>query len=203
MSIALAYLHPGTVTHPFMASVLQIARREPGLEIWPIRSGPDALGESRNFAVAKALDEGIEWLWFADTDVGFPVDMLARMLEIAHPTDRPVLTAPALAVKDGEPDGMGGFAPSLHVNLYEERAGLYDSLALPLPDNQLIRVDGCGAGMLLIHRSALLAVGREAFSRIRALSEDLSFCRRLANHGIPLHTHTSLRVTHHKLVPLI
>lgn len=204
MDVALAYLHAGTVAHSFMASVLQVTMRHPGLAVWPIKSGPLALPDSRNFAVGKLLDSNLQWLWFADSDMGFSPMILDDMLSLADPVARPVITAPAVAVIDGEPDGMGGLRPQLHPNLYEldEASGLWQSWAYPLPDNQLLQVGGCGAAMLLIHRGVLERLGRQCFDRIGRWGEDLSFCRRLGEAGIPIHAHTGLKPTHYKAIGL-
>ncbi len=202
-TVTLAYLHPGQVQHSFMASVMQTMRAHPELEIWPIRSGPIAIPKSRNAAVARFMAGRREWLWFADSDMGFPPSMLGSMLTIADAEARPVMAAPYTAVIDGEPDGMGGCAPMLHPSIYTWAAdGRVTSWPTPLPGHQLLRVDACGAGMLLIHRSALDAVGADPFSRIGELGEDLSFCRRLADAGIPVHAHTGLPCTHTKSIPL-
>lgn len=202
--VALAYLHPGHVQHAFMASVLQTQMRHPELAIWPIRSGPIAIPKSRNAAVARMLaDDRLDWLWFADSDMGFPATMLGSMLAVADEHTRPVLTAPYLAVIDGEADGMGGLVPRVHPAIYEwEPDGRVTSWPRPLPGHQLLRVGACGAGMLLIHRRALKAAGAEPFSRIGDLGEDLSFCRRLADAGVPIHAHTGLTCTHTKSIPL-
>jgi GT2 family glycosyltransferase len=202
---ALAYLHAGTVTHSFMASVLQVHMRHPGLQIWPIGSGPLAIPDSRNAAVARLLDSGLDWLWFADSDMGFSPAILSDMISLADPVTRPVITAPYVAVIDGEPDGMGGHRQLLHPSLYEldETSGLWQSWTFPLPVNRLLPVGGCGAGMLLIHRSALETVGRTCFDRIGAWGEDLSFCHRLAQAGIAVHVHTGLKPTHRKPIFLV
>ena len=59
-----------------------------------------------------------------------------------------------------------------------------------------------GAACLLVHRDALEAVWRRAgpvwFDPIAPLSEDLSFCVRLADAGIATHVHTGVKTVHHK-----
>lgn len=203
-SAALAYLHPGTVAHSFMASVLQTQMRHPGLTIWPIRSGPLAIPQSRNFAVGRLLDSQLEWLWFADADMGFAPTMLDNLLAIADPAQRPVVTAPAMAVIDGDvPDGMGGVEQLIHPNLYARDGDSFQALPMPLPEDALLRVAACGAAMLLIHRSVLEQLGPNCFDRIGGWGEDLSFCARLADAGVPLHAHTGLKTTHYKPVWLI
>ncbi len=202
-TVTLAYLHPGQVQHSFMLSVMQAMRAAPELEIWPIRSGPIAIPKSRNAAVTRFMAGRREWLWFVDSDIGFPPTMLGSLLAVADAKSRPVMAAPYTAVIDGEPDGMGGCTSLLHPSIYEWAAdGRVTSWPSPLPSHQLLRVGACGAGMLLIHRRALNAAGPDPFARTGELGEDLSFCRRLADAGVPIHAHTGLTCTHTKSIPL-
>lgn len=204
-TVALAYLHPGHVQHAFMASVLQARMRHPGLTIWPLRTGANSIPRSRNLAVRMLLDSDKRWLWFVDTDIGFPPTMLENMLALAGP-ERPVITAIYLAVVDGEPDGMGGYGADVHPAVYEfnqqDQVVEIVRWPQPLPDDQLIKVGACGAGMLLIARDVLDRVGPDPFDRIGALGEDLSFCFRLRELNIPIHAHTGLITTHTKMIPL-
>lgn len=204
MTVALAYLHPGVVTHAFMASVLMTKARHPDLEIWPIKSGPLSLPESRNFAVGRLLESDHKWLWFADSDVGFGGDMLAGMLKIADESGASVLTVPIVALIDGPNDYLGGTLPQLHPSVYSWTADpdVVESLPLPLSADAVFAVDACATAMLLIHRSVLKTLGPDCFDRIGKLGEDLSFCRRLADKGIKVYATTRLRCTHNKLFPL-
>lgn len=203
MSVALAYLHPGHVRHAFMASVIRTMRRHDGLEIWPFLTGPGSIPASRNAAVRMLLGSEHEWLWFADTDVGFEPTMLDRLLAAAEPVARPVVTAPVMAVLTGPDDGMGGNWPEIHPAVYHWTGDEeVTSLAYPLPENQTIRIGACGAAMLLIHREALEKSGPDPFTPIGVMGEDISFCRRLLNADIPIHVHTGLRTTHWKTIPL-
>lgn len=201
MNVALAYLHPGHVQHAFMASVIRTMRAHPDLTIWPLRTGPNSIPDSRNRAAEMLIESDLEWLWFADTDVGFGPDMLGNLLAIADEHERPVVAAPVLAVVDGEPDGLGGFVPQIHPAVYEW-TGFQQVTSVPLPENQLIQVGACGAAMMLIHRSVLEKIQPKPFQLMGVMGEDLSFCRRLLDHDIPLHVHTGLRTSHTKSIPL-
>lgn len=204
MTVAVAYLHNGTVSHSFMASLWQVRTLHTELTVWPVKSGPNSIPQSRNAAVGRLLGSELEWLWFADSDMGFHATMLDNLLAVADPIDRPIVTAPAMALVDGEPDGMGGCAQLLHPNLYEFDEGVqaFHPWPLPLPENALLRVGACGAAMLLIHRSVLELLGDRCFDRIGEMGEDLSFSRRLAEKQIPIHAHTGLKTTHYKLMLL-
>ena len=66
-----------------------------------------------------------------------------------------------------------------------------------------------GAAFLLIHRSALKAMAERNFNEAfpffqetqngdKPVSEDLTFCLRLASLGIPVHVHSGVKIGHHK-----
>ena len=89
------------------------------------------------------------WLLFLDSDVEFPADTLDRLLEVADPEDRPIVTGVYMRIgRDGEA------SPCLFRSALFE-GGVQMVPYVPLPDDEIIEVDGCGAGMLLIHRSLL------------------------------------------------
>lgn len=200
--VALAYLHPGHVEHSFMASVIRTTRAHPDLTIWPFRTGPNAIPDSRNMAAQMLLDQpDLDWLWFVDSDVGFGPDMLSRLLEVAEPASCPVVSASVMAVIAGDPDGLGGYSPVIHPAVYEW-AGDEAVTSLDLPADQVLRIGAVGAAMLLIHRDVLAKTQPGPFDRIGKLGEDLSFCRRLLDLGIPIHVHTGLRTSHTKAIPL-
>ena len=66
----------------------------------------------------------------------------------------------------------------------------------------VLKVGGCGAGCLLIHRRVLQAIGGDWFSEItrdgRVFGEDLSFCVRAAGAGFGVHADTGARAGHVK-----
>jgi hypothetical protein len=78
----------------------------------------------------------------------------------------------------------------------------------PLPDNEVMRVDCAGMGLVLMHRSVVDKL-REKFPdqsmfaeieglRNKFVSEDIVFFRKLKEAGIPVHAHTGARVKHMK-----
>ncbi len=73
--------------------------------------------------------------------------------------------------------------------------------------NSLERVAGTGSAFILIHRDVLYQM-RSKYGPVwydpitpsggRPISEDLSFCYRVGDVGIPIHVHTGIKTTHHK-----
>lgn len=178
----------------------------------PVSTGHVAAG--RNRVVRDFLGEtDAEWLLMLDTDMGFAPDTVDRLVASADPQDRPVVGALCFAAKrTGEPSALHAEQVAITPTLYEWAADVDGAGFRPVmdyPRDQVVRVAGTGAACLLIHRSALERVadgsfGAEWFDPMPAtgparwFSEDLSFCLRLRDCGIPLHVDTSVKTAHHK-----
>lgn len=176
-------------------------------------SGPFGLIESRNEAVRMFLDDGDhEWLFWVDTDMGFKPDSLDRLLTAADPRTRPVVGGLCFAMRITGSDGYNGHVVKPVPTLF----GLLDVGGVPLYVNQSVyqpnemnRVAGTGSAFILIHRSVLVDIRRECddewYSPLsipggKPISEDLSFCARVAGVGTPIFVHTGVEATHHKEV---
>ena len=215
-----AYLHPNTVSHSFMHSMVGVVEHDHTLPsqliagMLDVRCGAGALVASRNSAVAGFLDDcDAEWLWLVDTDMGFAPDTVARLVGAADPALRPVVGALCFGLIETGTDGMGGWVTETFATLYDWRAddqGREGFAARQVwQRDALVRVDGTGAACLLVHRDAVAKVraehGDHWFTPVQypdgtQVGEDLSFCWRLGQIGIPLHVHTGVRTTHHKQV---
>lgn len=179
-------------------------------------AGTGGIADARNQIADAFLDktEG-EWLWFIDTDMGFPVDTVDRLVESADPETRPVVGGLAFAHRRVRRTDLRaerfGIIPTLYrwVEL-EDESGF--APATGWDRNTIIPVSGTGAACLLIHRTVLEKL-REKYNtyfqpithptankgaRPRTFSEDLSFCLRLAALGITVYVNTSVKTTHHK-----
>lgn len=190
------------------------AERGRSFERFAVRSGPMTIPEARNLAVATFLDTDAEYLWCVDSDMGFADDALERLRAECGPA-APVVGAFCLGQFSGEPDGMGGFKRSAVATLYQwnDRGGLTLDPNATFPENEMVRVGGTGAACLIVHRSVLERM-QDVFGRHRwftrivkdnggtTVGEDLSFCYRLHEMGVPIFVHTGIRTTHHKSVYL-
>lgn len=211
--VIVAYVHPGSVSHTFMHSLVGViahdnrADRPSIAGTLPIRFRPIGICDARNQGAQTFLSVGAEGLWFVDTDMGFMPDTLDRLLSSADPLERPVMGALCFGVLEEEPDGMGGFTTRIVPSLFtwsKERKVFGEPDSAP---SGVIRVDGTGTACLLVHRFALELVrdmhGPVWFDSIRdgsgePIGEDLSFCLRLRELGIPVHVDTGIRTNHQK-----
>lgn len=218
--VQIAYLHPHVVSHSWHESMMRLVAYDSGNHgrvigtagPFMIRCDSGGLVEARNLAVTRWLDETPhEWLWFVDTDMGFLPDTIDRLVEAADPVERPVVGALCFGLREGDYDGYGGRTVFPVPTLYawaKTPAGHVGFVNQPgYPPDTLVQVAGTGAACLLIHRGAAEKVRAEAgdawfdpvrYGDGRPVSEDLSFCYRLASVGTPLFVHTGVKTTHHK-----
>lgn len=219
-SVAIGYLHSTRVSHSWTQSMMTMVAYDKSIGLNLIGTmpyavscnGPNSLVEGRNLVVENFLDRsGAEWLFFVDTDMGFEGDALERLLLAADPVTRPVVGGLCFAMKHMQPDGMGGFhvlpVPTLFMFARNDNQGVGFANRFIYPPETMVQVAGTGAAFLLIHRSVLEAMrekyGNRWFNFVQyedgaTVSEDLSFCWRLAELQIPVFVHTGVKVTHHK-----
>lgn len=220
--VQVAYLHPQSVSHSWHESMMRLVAWDAANNCriigtggpFMIRCDSGGLVESRNLAVKRFLDETPhEWLWFIDTDMGFAPDTIDRLLDAADPTERPVVGGLCFGLRELDYDGLGGRrvmpAPTLFMQAKTPEGHIGFATRWEYPDNTLVQVAGTGAACLLIHRGVLEKVradyGDSWFDQVRyqdqrLVSEDLSFCYRIAGIGAPVFVHTGVKTNHHKQV---
>lgn len=180
-------------------------------------SGTMGVAAARSEIAKYFLDHtDAEWLFMVDTDMGFADDTVDRMVESAERNSVPVLGALAFAQKIDQDVRQG----ELYAARMRITPTLYAYLELPNGErgfrsitkyrrDAFQHVAGTGAACILIHRSALEAVGPNPFMPItdplagghgtpRTFSEDLSFCVRVQAAGMDMGVDTSIKTTHYK-----
>ena len=211
--VIVGYIHPGTVRAEFMASVLELVTKGPVdvATVLAYQCGPN-ISSGRNQLVNAFLTEypSVPWLLMVDTDMWFPPDTARRLIDAADPVDRPVVGALCFSQNyEGDP----------YSTMYEltepEPGRLAFARRAEWPEDQLVKVSATGAACLLLHRDALekvAALGDIAAPWFREspvgaplalMGEDMTFCLRCAQAGIPVHVHTGIKAGHMKTTMLI
>lgn len=167
-----------------------------------IPASVNTLPERRNEAARALLDSDLEWLLFVDSDMGFEPLALDKLLAVADPVTRPVVGALCFGLQHRDPDGMGGYDTKPFPTLFDFVKGSFE-IRWDYPRDAVTRVSATGCAFLLIHRDVLAKFDDGTwFDRARLgtelLGEDLSFCARAGEMGIPIHVHTGVRTSHHK-----
>jgi hypothetical protein len=167
--------------------------------------------EGRNSATKSFLESSAEWLFFVDADMGFRHDSLERLMEVAHPTERPIV--------GGLCFGFGPIADGVDETQAVEKVPFPTIFDLKATDddlgfasrwgyipNAVQECDATGAAMLLIHRSVLESIGSGWFDRMqhpkakKLWGEDTSFCMRAKMLDFPIWIHAGVRTSHAKTI---
>ena len=218
-AVVVAYVHSNNITYSWHHSMIELigwdlanhSRVIRGGYI-AIRAGTDGMTLARNKAIMDFLAEkSAEWLFWIDTDMGFPADAVDRLLEAADPIDRPMVGALCFAQEEHTDDGLGGFRCRAIPTVYDwTKVGDQMGFAVrwQYPIDTLTRVDATGSACVLIHRSVFERVeakyGRSWYDRVpntttgQVLGEDLAFCLRAGTLQIPMYVHTGVKATHLK-----
>jgi FkbM family methyltransferase len=191
-------------------------RLGPGLErVHALRYGTGGLIDARNTAVHDFLTEypDAQWLFWLDTDMGFPPDVLELLLAAADPVERPIVGALCFSQQEIESDGMGGRRTQPTPVIYdwitvEEQSGY--AVRWDYPRDAVTQCHATGSACIVIHRSVLERMltefGPKWYDRIpnpstaQLFSEDLSFCVRAGALDIPVYVDTRVKTTHLKNV---
>jgi hypothetical protein len=182
------------------------------------------LSHARNTATAAFLSSDSEWLLWWDSDIGAEQDALEKLLEVADPVTAPIVGGLCFIEGEYSHDFRGGLRSSLAPTLYdwswtEPKSGMPGAYKLVTRQDwakdSVTRVGATGCGFLLTHRSVYEKISywlQEQgapphiwFERIpgpdgEKCGEDVSFCLRAHQVGLPVMVHTGVLTTHQKTV---
>lgn len=227
--VQIAYIHGENVTHSFHHSMMRLSNSAPDPSLYQYLNisalaGALSIVEARNELMRYFLDETTAThIWWIDTDMGFEPDTVEKLLS----TQKDVVGALTYRMNRTKHDGMGGYETDKEIVAFdmiinhenptytdiEGNAIAYFSSKhdLDLESKEPIHVAGTGTGCLLVSRLAAEKVratfGDTWFDQVRynttnrmVLSEDLSFCYRLAAVGISVWVHPQVKTNHQKTV---
>jgi len=218
--VVVLYPHYGPVEHGFMRSMLGLwrydalgGRTSDGAKVGGRRrilEGGGCIDRStaillraRTDLVHDFLKLDADWAWLVDDDMTFAPDIVDRLVEAAHPSERPIVGGLCFAYMR---DQSRRFWPTLYAWI----PGTEGMRRLTqYPGDRLIQVAGTGAACLLVHRTVFEKIAerfpgpRPWFAETETsdgdiLSEDLTFCLRAQACGFPVHVHTGIKLGHIK-----
>lgn len=213
--VYLSYLHPNDVAASFHISITELILNDRGryLDNWArVRSSGTGIPESRNMVAKKLLESDCEWLFFVDADMGFAPDTLDRLMEVADPTERPIVGGLCFAYKDQGFDSLNGIRsmplPTIFDYVQHDDGVWRFTGRTHYPLNTVVPCAATGAACVVIHRSVFEKIreehGETWFDRIPSpdglLGEDISFFMRSGALDIPCHVHTGVRTNHQKTI---
>lgn len=180
-------------------------------------AGTMGVAAGRNEIAATLLASDAEWLFMVDSDMGFAADTVDRLVDSALANDTPIVGGLCFAQKLDTDLNQGPY----HAVRYRIQPTMYRYVEIQSNGERGFQaitkyardkyqdVAATGAACILIHRSALEAIGPEPFMPItdpigggngtpRTFSEDLSFCIRAQGAGQRIGVDTSIKTVHYK-----
>lgn len=176
------------------------AARRPGEETLYVESGGGSLDRGRNLLVQKFLQTTDERLLMVDTDQFFSVEQYDRLIETGQTHD---IVSGVYFANERPP------RPAMH--RWDDTG--HGVAVTEWEDGEVLDVDGCGAGFLLVHRRVYEAMNHPEEYKGRAgswftqdkhgpagqlLNEDSGFCLRAQEHGFRVYVDTEVFVGHMK-----
>lgn len=134
---------------------------------------------SRNDLVQIAIKQGCDYIFWLDSDMMFPPDVLARMFEDLKHGD----IVSGLYFRRVAP-----FTPVIYDKLDIDDTGCHYTEPKDIPDG-IFEVAGCGFGCVLMPTDIMLDVLEKygsPFTPINGIGEDLSFCWRARQLGFKI-----------------
>lgn len=217
--VVIAYIHPGEVSAYFVESMqttqlADVAARDLGerprrivniMQEWSSAN----VSAARNKVTERFLDTRTadgstvgDWLLWVDADMQWEPDAVEFLMASADPIDRPIVGGLCFGMSHDE------LVPTIYQfaqtddGLVTYRVGHYER-------DSLVRCAATGAAFLLIHRTALERMREAKFNEAfpwfqevqmgaRPVGEDITFCLRAGQLGIPIHVDTRAKIGHHK-----
>lgn len=204
----------GMVTNGTMSSLLtidliHIARHPQGrLDHFVQAANIGLTTRSRNVVVKTYLETSqAPWLLLIDSDERLTLDTWFKLLETAHHKERPIVSGLVFAAFFNEQEELRP-VPTIYRTNPELGLQPIDDY----PENKVIEVDAAGTGCLLIHRSVLEEMQKQATPNQGPnwawfvegaidgtyFGEDLLFSKRLKSMGYKIHAHTGAILAHEK-----
>ena len=163
---------------------------------------------SRNVVVKTFLEttDGA-WLLLIDADERLTIETWLKLVDAAHDKERLIVSGLVFAAFFDNDDALRP-VPTIYKMDMETGLGAIDDYPL----DSVIEVDAVGTGCLLIHRSVLLEMQKQATENQGKdwawfvegaingtyFGEDLLFSKRLKSMGYKIHAHTGAILPHHK-----
>ncbi|MBS3175116.1 glycosyltransferase family 2 protein [Candidatus Woesearchaeota archaeon] len=153
------------------------------------------LAESRNLARKKVLDEGYDYLFCIDQDVIAPPDIIQRLLahgkEIVTGIYYNNFTKFNSLTNEYEQRKL----PVVWVKSLKDENRLVSIRKEVIESGELIRIDSCGTGCILIHRSVLEKI-KFRWEDDKPGVDDVFFCIDALKSGYEIYADTSIICEH-------
>ena len=151
--------------------------------------------DSRNQLAAEAVTQGYDRILFIDSDMVFQPDLL---IKLSKDLDEGREYVSGLFFRRKPP-----FTPVIYKKLEYSRDGLKIDMTLDqyfdYPRESVFEIEGSGFGAVMMTTALINKVGEKfghPFAPEMGFGEDLSFCWRVKQLGIPMYCDSRIRVGH-------
>lgn len=149
-----------------------------------------------------------DWLLWVDSDIVVTVDAVKKLWQTADPSTAPVVSG-VYFISKTEVNSLTEPYPAIFYDVDEHTI----QYVHPLPNNEVIKVDSAGFGFVLMHKSIVPKLRKNANKRNlfmetgdekdeHFVGEDIVFFRKMKEVGVPLYAHTGALVRHIKRLSL-
>jgi hypothetical protein len=207
-TLAIGWCDNGNTDGKFTEGLLSVALQGPQMGIPLVnilRVQGNQIGRQRQVLFDGWADQGTsDWLLWIDSDIVVTPKIIKILWDSADKLTRPVVCGVYFISKENEQSLMQPM-PAIFIEGEKENEIKYIH---PLPNNQLIKVDCAGMGIVLMHKSTINPLRKiaEEYSIFaekegvgeQFVSEDIVFYRNLKKANIPVYAHTGALVQHMK-----
>lgn len=192
MKTLVAIPHMDMVPFSFMMSTLRLINVG---ETQIIDRGSSLIYDARNQMAGRAVSQGFDRILFVDSDMVFRPDLLVRL---SKDMDEGREYVCGLFFSRKPP-----FEPVIYKNLEYRQDGIKPEMKLDkyidYPQDDVFEIAGSGCGAVLMTTDLINRVGEKfgyPFSPMMGLGEDLSFCWRVQQLGVPMYCDSRIKVGH-------
>lgn len=169
-----------------------------------IRVQGNQIARQRQGAIEMWEKVGTDWAMWVDSDIVLTQDMLKMLWDAADKISRPIVSGVYFVSKQ-----MEGSLMSPMPCIFNETGNKFEIQYLhPLPQNQIVKVDNAGMGLVLMHKSVITALnnkfpgdfwfGENAERGDKFIGEDIAFFRKVKAAGVNIYAHTGVLAKHMK-----
>lgn len=174
-------------TRPFTESIMRLAAAYPNLDIINVEGGDHA--EMRMEAVRQAEALGAHELMFIDADMHFSPDDFGRLYQ----SYRKARANGEIAVFSGLCRARRKpFAP----RVWNKVSRSFQLAELPMLSVDPVQYDGVGAAFMLVPMDVFALMNEPFFLKTNDFGEDLFFCDKLNQLGIPIYVDLHAKIGH-------
>jgi hypothetical protein len=210
-SLAIGWCDNGLVDGKFAEGLVRVTLNavNNGIHIAAsLRVQGNQIGKQRQILFDHWADStSVDWLLWIDSDISISIDIIKKLWDTADKVAKPIVSGVYFISKSTDDELMQPYP--VIFNDIDKHTIQYIH---PLPENEIIKIDSSGMGLVLMHRSIISKLrnkfpNQSVFAEENGVgkdfvSEDIAFFRKVKEVGIPVYAHTGAIAKHMKRFPL-